>query len=431
MPAKLTGCYNRGVSSPLELAAGGRDMRDVKILQDEELAPEVGITVGTRPGIIMFAPIIHEFRKRGLPHFVIHTGQHYSPNLDAQLFDDLELPAPDYRLAGVAEKRTHGGQTAVMLEGIEQILMQRRPCLFLIGGDANTNLAGALAARKLRINVGHVEAGERSHDWRMPEEHNRVVIDHISDHLFVTSDHSIDNLRQEAVRGQIHLVGNPIVDASLQHLDLAMRKSDALQRFGLEARKYALLTTHREENVDVAQNLRQELEGVSAAARALSLPVLFLAHPRTLKRLEEFDLAQWAAALPGVTIAEGVGYLDFLALLANARLVFTDSGGVQQEACIHHVPCVTLRDNTEWVDTLKAGANRLAGCEPRRIVAAAQEAVAAERDWPVPFGDGSTARQIAAIAGEIIAAYREPNPRFPPREAATISPGAPIGTRAG
>ena len=406
-------------------------MRDVKILQDEELAPEIGITIGTRPGIIMFAPIIHEFRQRRLPHFVIHTGQHYSSNLDSQLFEDLELPAPDYRLTGVAEKRTHGGQTAAMLEGIEQILLERRPCFFLIGGDANTNLAGALAARKLRINVGHVEAGERSHDWRMPEEHNRVVIDHISDHLFVTSAHSIDNLRREAVRGEIHLVGNPIVDASLRHFDLAMRKSDSLRRFGLEPRHYAILTTHREENVDVVENLRHELEGVSAAAQALNLPVLFLAHPRTLKRLEEFGLARWAAGLPAVTITEAVGYLDFLALLANARLVFTDSGGVQQEACIHHVPCVTLRDNTEWVETLEADANRLAGCDPGRILASAREAVAVERDWPVPFGDGSTARQIAVVTEEVIAAYRELNPRFRASKTATIGPGGTIVTRAG
>ncbi len=382
-------------------------MRDIKILDTADLAPEVGITVGTRPGIVMLAPVIHEFRRRSLPHFVIHTGQHYSPNMDSKFFEDLNLPAPDYRLSGVAERRSHGGQTAIMLEGIEQILLQRRPCLFLIGGDANTNLAGALAARKLRINVGHIEAGERSYDWRMPEEHNRVIIDHISDHLFVTNDRGVNNLQREAARGQIHLVGNPIVDASLSHFDLAMRKSNAVRSFGVEPRGYAVLTTHREENVDVAQNLRGELEGVSTAARALQLPVLFLAHPRTVKRLAEFGLSEWAADLPLMTIADAVGYLDFLALLANARLVFTDSGGVQQEACIHHVPCVTLRDNTEWTETLSIGANRLAGCNPQRIVAAASEAVAIERNWPIPFGDGTTARQIADIAERIIEGYRD------------------------
>jgi UDP-N-acetylglucosamine 2-epimerase (non-hydrolysing) len=303
-----------------------------------------------------------------------------------------------------------------MLEGIEEILLQRRPCLFLVGGDANTNLAGALAARKLHIGVGHVEAGERSYDWRMPEEHNRVIIDHISDHLFVTNERGVGQLRREAVRGDIHLVGNPIVDASLAHFALAMQKSDVLRRFGLEPRRFAVLTTHREENVDVARNLRGMLEGVSAAACALRLPVLFLAHPRTLKRLDEFALARWAADLPMMTLADAVGYLDFLSLLGNARLVFTDSGGVQQEACIHRVACVTLRDNTEWTETLSIRANRLAGCDPQRIVVAASEAVRIEPSWPIPFGDGTTARRIADIAERIIDGHRSPRaPAAPAR----------------
>lgn len=382
-------------------------MHDRKILSEEELTPEIGIALGTCPGIVMLAPIIHEIKQRDLPHFVIHTGQHYSPNMDAQFFEDLHLPSPDYRLRGVAEKHTHGGQTAAMLEGVETILMERRPCFFLVGGDANTNLAGALAARKLHISVGHVEAGERSHDWRMPEEHNRVIIDHISDHLFATGAPSVRNLKQENVHGQIHLVGNPIVDASRQHLDLARRRSNALRSFGVEPRGYALLTTHREENVDVHRNLRGALEGVSAAAQALQLPVLFLAHPRTQKRLGEFGLTDWAVGLPQLKMADAVGYLDFLALLANAALVFTNSGGVQQEACIHHIPCVTLRDNTEWTETVEIGANRLAGCEPERILAEARHAAASEAIWPVPFGDGTAARRIVDVVAGVIGEYRQ------------------------
>jgi UDP-N-acetylglucosamine 2-epimerase (non-hydrolysing) len=383
---------------------GAGMIRDIKVLEREDLVAEAGVVVGTRPGIIMLAPVIHELRRRGTPHFVIHTGQHYSPNMDAQFFAELDLAAPDFRLDGVAEKRTHGGQTAVMLEGIESVLMLRRPCLLLVGGDANTNLAGALAARKLHIAVGHIEAGERSGDWRMPEEHNRVVIDHIADHLFATDAKSLANLEREHVRGAVHLVGNPIVDASLRHLATAMRRSAALARFGLEPGHYAVLTTHREENVDVAANLRGALDGVAAAARALRLTVLFVVHPRTGKRLVEFGLGEWAAALPGIIITEAVGYLDFLALLANARLVFTDSGGVQQEACIHRIPCVTLRDNTEWTETVAIGANRLAGCDPGRIVAAAQAAMAAPRGWGMPFGDGAAAR-IAEIAAGVVAGH--------------------------
>ena len=222
-------------------------MREIKFLDKDDLRPEIGITVGTRPGIVMLAPVIHEFRRRGLPHFVVHTGQHYSPNMDAQFFTDLELPAPDYRIEGVAEKRTHGGQTAAMLEGVEKILMERRPFFFLVGGDANTNLAAALAARKLRIRLGHIEAGERCFDWDVPEEHNRVMIDHISEHLFATSEQSAAYLRRESVLGEIHVVGNPKVDASKQFVDIAMRKTDVFGRYGVTPGNYALLTSHREE----------------------------------------------------------------------------------------------------------------------------------------------------------------------------------------
>lgn len=371
-----------------------------KFLREDQLRPEVAVVVGTRPGIVMLAPLIHELRRREVPSFVIHTGQHYSPNMDAQFFEDLRLQQPDYRLEGVAEKRTHGGQTARMLEGIEEILIERGPAITLVGGDANTNLSGALAARKLRISVGHIEAGERSYDWRMPEEHNRVVIDHISDHLFVTGPKGAANLQRESVSGRIHVTGNPIVDASQQHLELARQSSNALSRFGLEAGGYAVMTMHREENVDLENRLKGGLEGVERAARRLGLPVLFLAHPRTLKRLGEFGLMDWAQKLEHVRIEEAVGYLDFLNLVGHARLVFTDSGGVQQEACIHQVPAVTLRDNTEWVETLEIGANRLAGCDPATIEAAALEADSKRQPWALPFGTGDAARRIVDVVAE-------------------------------
>ena len=377
-----------------------------KFISSERQEPLVGITLGTRPGIIMLAPIIHELRRRNCPLIVIHTGQHYSPNMDLQMFEDLDLPAPEYRLQGVAERKTHGAQTAAMLEGIEKVLLERRPCLFLVGGDANTNLAGALAARKLRIAVGHIEAGERSFDWRMPEEHNRVMIDHISDHLFVTGKGGVVHLKQESVRGQIHVVGNPIVDASINHLALAKQKSDALTRLAVTPKQYAVVTMHREENVDVAERLKGALQGVSRAAQKAQFPALMLAHPRTLVRLKEFGLESWSHQLPGLRIEPAVGYLDFLNLLAHARLIFTDSGGVQQEACIHQVPCVTLRDNTEWTETLEIGANRLAGCDPEAIPAAAAMALAATAAWSNPFGDGTTAKQIADIVVREIDRFR-------------------------
>lgn len=371
--------------------------REIKILEESELVDEVGVVVGTRPGIIMFAPIIKELSNRSVPNFVIHTGQHYSPNMDMNLFADLELREADYRIDGVADHKTHGGQTARMLEGVEKILLDRRPKMLLVGGDANTNLAGALAARKLRIQVGHVEAGERSYDWRMPEEHNRVVIDHISDHLFATGSVAIGNLQREGVRGRIHRTGNPIVDASLQHAEIARRKSNALERLGVTASGYSVVTMHREENVDDKSALVSALRGASEAAVQTGLRAMFFAHPRTLKRLMEFDLQQWARDLPGLALHEAVGYLDFLNLLAQARLVYTDSGGVQQEACIHNVPCVTLRDNTEWTETLDIGANRLAGCDPAKILEATHLALRSSRRWQSPFGDGTAARNIVDV----------------------------------
>jgi UDP-N-acetylglucosamine 2-epimerase (non-hydrolysing) len=375
---------------------------EVKIIDPQTLEKKIALIVGTRPGIVIFAPIIHEMRRLKLPHLIIHTGQHYSPNMDAQFFQDLELPAPDYRIEGVAEKKTHGAQTAAMLEGLERVLLTERPRLVVVGGDANTNLAGALAARKLWIQIAHVEAGERTYDWRVPEEHNRRMIDHISEYLLVTNAKAKAYLEKESVMGQIYITGNTKVDASMQHMELAKRKSGALERLGLQPQKYLLLTAHREENVDFADKLRDMLLGVSQAGAALKLEILFPAHPRTLKRLREFELSEWARSLPNLRIIDAVGYLDFLNLLANARLVFTDSGGVQQEACINQIPAVTLHTVTEWTETLEHGANRLAGTQPADIVKAAHEAYDMPSGWPQPFGDGRASEKIVAIARQIL-----------------------------
>lgn len=377
-------------------------MHERKVFLKKELAEKVTVIVGTRPGIVMFAPIIHELRRRKLEHLIIHTGQHYSPNMDSLFFIDLGLPDPDYKLGGVAERKTHGAQTAAMLEGVEGILMKERPRLVLVGGDANTNLAGALAARKLGIRLGHVEAGERSYDWRMPEEHNRRMIDHISEHLFATGEKAKDNLLREAVHGKIHITGNPIVDASIQHAEIAKRKSNILEHLTLKGKSYGILTTHREENVDSPEHLSRILEGVSRAGEELRLPIIFLAHPRTIKRLHEFNMWERANSLSYLRVYDAVGYLDFLNLIAHAEIVFTDSGGVQQEACIHHVSAVTVRENTEWVETLELGANRLAGTEADRIVEAAKEAIKIKKEWPVPFGDGDAAKKIVDVCQKVL-----------------------------
>jgi UDP-N-acetylglucosamine 2-epimerase (non-hydrolysing) len=358
--------------------------------------------VGTRPGIIMFSPIIRACVRRGLDFFIIHTGQHYSPNMDAMIFKDLELPLPRHHIEGVAEKKMHGAQTAAMLEGVEKVLVEERPSIVLVGGDANTNLAGALAARKLHIMLGHVEAGERSYDWRMPEEHNRRMIDHISDLLFTTNEKSARQLADEKVMGKIFTTGNTIVDAACQNYEIARTKSDILEKNTLKPGGYGILTTHREENVDDLERLAGILEGVERVAKELGVIIFFAAHPRTLIRLKQFNLEERVRSMDGLLLREAPAYLDFLAVLGSARIVLTDSGGVQQEACILRKPCVTLRENTEWVETLEIGANVLAGTDSERIFEAARKMIEKEADWDAPFGDGKTSDRIMDICLETL-----------------------------
>jgi UDP-N-acetylglucosamine 2-epimerase (non-hydrolysing) len=376
---------------------------DKKFLTNESMENLVSVVVGTRPGIIMLAPIIHELKSRGVPYFVIHTGQHYSPHMDSDLFVDLELPKPEYHLKGVSDRTSHGGQTARILEGVEQALMERRPSLVLVGGDANTNLSAALAARKLRIKIGHVEAGERSFDWRMPEEHNRRIIDHISEYLFTTNEKGKLQLEKESVQGKIFVTGNTIVDASLNHAKIANTKSEVLNSLKVLPDKYILMTSHREENVDDKDNLQQIITGANDVAEASGLPILFLIHPRTEKRLDQFGLSQLLESLNGIRTIQGRRYLDFMQLLSNCKFVLTDSGGVQQEAFVHRKPCITLRDNTEWSETIECGGNRLAGANAKKILESYYEIV--EEDaikWGSVFGDGKASVKIVDIAVDSI-----------------------------
>lgn len=366
-----------------------------KFISSHKLTKEICIIVGTRPGIIMLAPVIHTLIKKNSPFFVIHTGQHYSTNMDSALFEDLKLPAPNYHLKNTSLKVTHAGQTASMLEGCEEIFLLRKPKLVLVNGDANTNLAAALAARKLRIAVAHVEAGERSFDWLMPEEHNRRIIDHISELLFATSEQGVQQLEKESVLGKIYITGNTIVDASLNHA-LFAEKESCFEHYPIKPKEYLLLTTHREENVDVYNKLKTIIGGALLAAKRCNLPVLFIAHPRTIKRLKEFNLYTTLQEQKEIIFCEALRYLEFLQLLMQAAVVLTDSGGVQQEAYIHKRPCVTLRENTEWSATLVDGCNRLSGADdPYEIVRCVEEALYLHcSDWKPIFGDGFAAEKI-------------------------------------
>jgi UDP-N-acetylglucosamine 2-epimerase (non-hydrolysing) len=355
---------------------------------------KTGVVVGTRPGIIKMSPIIAELDDREVDSFTIHAGQHYSYELDGKMFDDLGLDKPKHRVEGIEDTEHHGEQTARMLEGIEQALLEERPENILVCADANFNLAGALAGRKLRLNVGHVEAGLRSDDWMMPEEHNRVMIDHISDWLFVPTEEAKQNAIKDNVKGEILLTGNTIVDAVERNLKLAHEQSAIREDLGVKEGKYVVFTAHREENVDDPEVLERLIEIIDRVTFELDLPVVYPIHPRTEKRLEQYGLDAKMEVINGLQLIEPLGYLDFLQLLSDSHVVLTDSGGIQEETCILEVPCITLRENTERPETVEVGSNVIAGTAPDEVLTATREMLERTRDWPNPFGDGTAAEQI-------------------------------------
>ena len=352
---------------------------------------KVAVVLGTRPEIIKFSPIIREFERLGLDYFVLHTGQHYSYNMDRVFFEQLELPEARYNLD--VGSGSHAEQTGKMLIGVEKVLVSERPSIVLVEGDTNTVLAGALAAVKLGIKVGHVEAGLRSYDRQMPEEINRVLADHCSDMLFAPTEKSKQILLGEGIAAEkIFVTGNTIVDAVYQNLDIAKRKVNVLEELDVEADGYFLVTVHRQENVDNEKRFRGILEGLELVNKEFGLPVIYPIHPRARKQLKAFGIA-----VNGVRIVDPLDYLSFLILESNARLVLTDSGGVQEETCILGVPCVTLRYNTERPETLDVGSNVLAGTEPDEIVKKVDFMLNKGLGWPNPFGDGKAGQRIVEL----------------------------------
>lgn len=349
------------------------------------------IILGTRPEIIKMSPVIRECEQRGMDYFILHTGQHYSYEMDKVFFEEFELPQPAYNLD--SGSGTHAEQTGKIMIGIEKILMKEKPDVVLVLGDTNTVMAGALAATKLQIKVGHVEAGLRSYDRTMPEEINRVLTDHISDYLFSPTETAKENLLREGIQeDKISVTGNTIVDAVYQNLEIARRKADVLEKLDLKPGEYFLVTAHRQENVDVKDRLKGMLKGLELIRKEFSLPVIFSVHPRTQGRIKEFGLS-----LDGINAIDPTGFLEFLQLESNAKLILTDSGGVQEEACILEVPCVTLRDNTERPETVEAGSNILAGADPNRMLECAELMLKKEKGWKNPFGDGKAGKKIMEI----------------------------------
>ncbi|MCL4518930.1 MAG: UDP-N-acetylglucosamine 2-epimerase (non-hydrolyzing) [Thaumarchaeota archaeon] len=370
---------------------------EYKVLQEGELERKIAVVVGTRPGIIKMSSIIRELDKRRVPFFVIHSGQHYSPNMDKIFFQQLSLRKPKYRVKGKRGAQLHGEQTARMLTGIEKTLLKERPSLVLVDGDANTNLAGALAARKLGISLGHVEAGLRSSDWRMPEEHNRVMIDHISDLLFAPTQQARSNLITDNVKGRVHVVGNTISDVLSESVKIAKDRIDVQKLFDITPSDYIVLTLHREETVDNPSSLIALQKVVNEVSVKTQYPIVFPMHPRTKKR---FDAA--SVRLPkSINVMPPLGYLEFLAILSNSFAVMTDSGGIQEESCILKVPCLTLRENTERPETITVGSNVLVGLSSRNILHALETFRNSPRKWLNPYPRGATKKIVDISVGAI------------------------------
>jgi UDP-N-acetylglucosamine 2-epimerase (non-hydrolysing) len=350
---------------------------------------KVCIVVGTRPEIVKMSPIIKELVKQRLNHFVLHTGQHYSYNMDGIFFKELGLKKPKYNLK--IGSGTQGDQTGRMLVKIEQVLMKEKPDVVLVQGDTNTVLAASLAAGKLHIRIGHVEAGIRSFNRYMPEELNRILVDHISDYLFAPTKNARRQLIKEGIDPKKILVtGNTVVDAVLNNIKIAKRRASALRELGLVRKNYMLLTMHRQENVDNKKRLSSILKGITLLHKNVKMPIVFPAHPRTLKMISRLRLK-----LPEcIKTIEPVGYIEFLQLEANASLILTDSGGLQEEACILKVPCITLRDDTERPETIEVGSNALVGTNPKLINKFGTKMLRKNTDWGMPFGDGKAGIRI-------------------------------------
>ena len=353
--------------------------------------------VGARPEFIQAAPIRRALEARGHKDLWVHTGQHYDYQMSQTFFDDLGIPEPDFNLE--VGSASHGRQTADMLSRIEPVLLDVRPDLVIIRGDTNSTLAAGLAAAKLHIPTAHVEAGERSYDRRMPEEINRLVADCVSDIHFCASRAAVTRLAAEGISSSVHYVGDVMYDASLTNRAIAGQKSTILSRMDLQPQEYSLVTVHRAANTDDPARLGALVEAFNRVAEPLIFPV----HPRTKTALAQIE----ASFADHVRLIEPVGYFDMLILEQNARLIATDSGGVQREAYFLGVPCLTLRDETEWTETVAAGWNRLTGANTEEIVRS-WFGFAPTVEQPPIFGDGRAAEKIVAILEKTPLAFGHP-----------------------
>ena len=360
--------------------------------------------VGVRPQFVKAAMVCaavaghnqKHAREQRVKHLLLHTGQHYDYEMAAVFFQQLPLPAPDFNL-GVGSG-THGAQTAMMLKGIEKVLLKEKPDCVIVYGDTNSTLAGALAAVKLHIVTAHVESGLRSFNRRMPEEINRIATDHIADLLFCPTRAAVKLLEHEGIRDNVYFTGDVMLDAVKTFLPVASRRSVALTDLGVSPGKFILATIHRAENTDSLERMR----GIVETLCGLEHPTVFSVHPRLREKLNHEaayqKLGRELARARHLKMVAPLSYLDMLHLESSARLVMTDSGGVQKEAFFVGTPCLTLRDETEWTETLHDGWNKVAGVSPRKVLPLARELWAGGRPRTKPalaaFGDGKAARNI-------------------------------------
>ncbi len=358
---------------------------------------KVAIIVGARPQIIKVAPVIWELREKGeISYFMLHTGQHYDFEMSRVFFGELDIPEPHVNL-GVGSG-SHGEQTGDMLKGIERELMKVKPDLTIVPGDTNSTLAGALASVKLKIPVAHLEAGLRSFDFYMPEEINRRLTDACSELLFAPTQTAVSNLLREGIdRERIYHTGDIMYDVLVHSLKLISVKSPSYRGLHLVPNeRFCVLTLHRAENVDD----KERLISILSAIPRIKAKVIFPIHPRTKKNIASFGLMNFLEKIDNLVLIEPVGYLDFISLILRSELVLTDSGGVQKEAFLIRKPCVTLRERTEWVETVELGGNVLVDANTERIVAEANEILDHGRDvkWDKnPFGDGKSAEKVYNI----------------------------------
>ncbi len=351
------------------------------------------IVVGTRPEIIKMAPLIRAMRRRSLPYVFVHCGQHYDYNMSQQFIEELELPRPDYGF----KVRAHlqGSQTARMLILVERTVRESKPRVVLVEGDTNGVLASAIAAVKLNTAVGHVEAGLRSFDLRMPEEHNRRLVDHISKYLFAPTEVASKNLKKERVWGDIYVTGNTVIDAVIQHMPFAEKKSRIMKR--IRFKRFALVTAHRAENVDDPIVLRSLAEAFENAP----IPIVYPVHPRSKKRLRQQKMWNKLLKCENLQLLPPVGYFDFLMLMKNCEMIITDSGGIQEEATAPLIrkPVLVTRLSTERPEAVRAGFAKVVGVEKDHILKAIDQTLNSKGMLPnaSPYGDGNAAESIVKI----------------------------------